>query len=252
MILALLAFMVNGLHTASKGMQILLDKVDVVSNNLANANTVGFKKSMLVSETEIKISRNDEYLLHQDENQKMSFNHIDFKQGPMIETGNPLDIALEGEGYIKILMNNETAYTRMGSLSLNALGELITLNGNQVLDESGSPLLIGAGKVTFSSTGEVYEDGGFIGKLGLVNFDKGVSMYPEGNNAFLPADPEADSHPSTEMRIRQGYIEGSNVNSIDSMIELIRHQRQFESGQKVIQSIDETLDKAVNQIGAVN
>ncbi len=224
--------MVNGLYTATNGMRILTDKVDAVSNNLANGNTTGFKKSMLVSMAEVKNTRNDEYLLHHDEKQKIVENHIDMSQGPMLTTEDPFDLALNGEGYFAVETSEGERYTRSGSFSLNPMGELVTLSGNRVLDKSGSPIFL-------------------QGKIMSVN-EKGHKMQPSGQGTFKPLNENAQFSFATKTQVKQGYLEGSNVNTVQSMVEMIRYHRNFESNQKAAAAIDDTLGKAVNDIGNVN
>ena len=240
--------MVNGLHTASRGMQLLQDKVDVVSNGLANANTIGFKKSLMVSEAEIKHSRNTEHELHQDENQRMVEKYTDFSQGPLIQTENSFDIALQGDGFLQVDGPEGLVYTRMGNFSLNANGELVTLNGFKVVDNKESPVILNGSKLEITDEGDIYEDGKFITKLGLYEVENKKDLTQTGSNTFKINDHE-NAQLSQNVRVKQGYIEGSNVNTIDAMVDLIRFNRSFESNQKVIQSIDGTLDKAVNSIG---
>jgi flagellar basal-body rod protein FlgG len=244
--------MVNGLYTARNGMMLLQGMMDNTAHNLSNANTSGFKKSLMASIAQVDIRRNDELKLHQDEEHEMSENYIDYSQGSMIVTGNPLDLALESSGFFEIETENGIRYTRNGSFTRNAIGELVTLQGNKVLGEDGLPLTLDeSAEFSVSPSGKVYADGKEVGKLSIVDFaDKRTELGREGYNLFYS---KANARPEQALNatLKQGFLESSNVSVIDSMVEMIRFQRNYEANQKSVQSEDETLSKAVNDIGKI-
>lgn len=245
--------MVNGLYTARNGMMLLQEMVDNTAHNLSNANTTGFKKSLMASMAQVDIQRNDEYKLHQDEEHQMSENYIDFEQGSLVGTENAFDMALEGDGFFTIETDNGVRYTRNGSFTRNGMGELVTLQGNRVLDVNGSPISLDEARdMSVSSAGVVYADGVSVGQLGLVDFvDKRTALSREGYNLFSLRDPEAQPQAALNARVKQGFVEASNVNIVDAMVEMIRFQRNYEMDQRAVTSCDETLQKAVNEVGRV-
>ena len=244
--------MVNGLYTARNGMMLLQEMMDNTAHNLSNANTTGFKKSLMASIAQVDIERNDELKLHQDEDHQMSENYIDYSQGSLLRTENPLDLALESSGFFEIETENGIRYTRNGSFTLNGMGYLVTLQGHKVLGEDGQPInLEEASEFHVSASGRVYGNGKEAIKLSIVDFeDKRAELGREGYNLYY-SKTGAEPQQALNATVKQGFLESSNVSVIDSMVEMIRFQRNYEANQKSITSTDETLSKAVNDIGRV-
>jgi flagellar basal-body rod protein FlgG len=244
--------MVNGLYTARNGMMLLQEMLDNTANNLSNANTTGFKKSLMASIAQVDIKRNDELKLHQDEEHTMSENYIDYAQGSFIMTENPFDLALENSGFFEIETQNGVRYTRNGSFTRNGIGELVTLQGNRVLNDEGYPINLEDSTVfSVSAAGRVYADGREVAKLSIVDFEnKRTELGREGYNLYYSKNNEAPQQAINTM-VKQGFLESSNVNVVDSMVEMIRFHRNYEANQKSVQSEDETLTKAVNDIGRI-
>jgi len=244
--------MVNGIYTGRNGMMLLQEMVDNTTNNLANATTTGFKKSLMSSIAEVNNKRNNENLLYHDESHWMADNRIDFEQGSLVDTGNPMDVAIEGKGFFQVETPDGVRYSRTGSLTRNGMGEVTTLQGFKVLDSSGSPIQAEGAAFSVSSNGNVQVDGQSVGKIAVVNFENPQELQRVGQNSYkLPEGSEQVALPSEDFTLRQGYIEASNVNVVESMVELIRFQRNYEMDQKAVQSEDETLQKAVNEIGRI-
>ncbi|MDR2554125.1 MAG: flagellar hook-basal body protein [Fibromonadaceae bacterium] len=244
--------MVNGLYTARNGMMLLQEMLDNTAHNLSNANTTAFKKSLMASITQVDIRHNDEMKLHQDEDHVMSENYIDYSQGSMIMTENPFDLALENSGFFEIETENGVRYTRNGSFTRNAIGQLVTLQGNKVLSDEGLPIDLEDSTVfSVSSAGRVYADGKMVGKLSIVDFaNKREELGREGYNLYYSKN-NAVPEQAVNTTVRQGFLESSNVSVVDSMVEMIRFHRNYEANQKSVQSEDDTLNRAVNDIGKV-
>jgi len=231
---------------------LLQEMMDNTAHNLSNANTTGFKKSLMASIAQVDINRNDELKLHQDEDHQMSENYIDYSQGSMLLTDNPFDLALENSGFFEVETQNGTRYTRNGSFTRNGMGDLVTLQGYKVLDENKRPInLDEAADFSVSASGRIYTDGKEIAKLSIVDFaDKRNELGREGFNLYYSktgSEPEQVFNAT----VKQGFLETSNVSVVDSMVEMIRFQRNYEANQKSVQSEDDTLNKAVNDIGRV-
>lgn len=245
-------FMVNGLYTAAAGMMHLQKKQDVESNNLANANSTGFKLARLMTKTSISIQRNEEGKYHQDEDQNLDEVKIAFVQGPMVQTDNDMDIAIAGEGFFALETDNGYRYTRQGSLALNALGELVTLTGDPVLSDSGDRILIEQGKFTVMEDGGIFINGEKRTNIGIFQFKEGNLLIPRGSGHFENLDERKNSaEPVENPKVQQGYLEGSNVSVIDSMVRIITQFRNYEASQKSLHAIDDTLKKAVTEVGRV-
>jgi len=244
--------MVNGIYSARNGMMLLQEMMDNTTHNLSNANTSGFKKSLMTSIAQVDIERNDEMKLHQDEEHLMSENYIDYSQGSLIMTTNSFDLALTDSGFFEIETENGIRYTRNGSFTRNGMGYLVTLQGNKVLDENRTPIQLEDEEgFSVTTSGKVYANDKEIAKLSIVDFpNKREDLLREGYNLYYSkngVEPER----AINTTVKQGYLESSNVSVVDSMVEMIRFQRNYEANQKSITSEDETLTKAVNDIGRV-
>ncbi len=244
--------MVNGLYTASRGMSHILAKQDVAANNLANLNTTAFKVSQLATRTEVRIERDEDRRLHQRELQTLDAEYRRFSQGPMVSTGNPLDLALEGDGFFAVETPNGAAFTRAGSLALNDRRELTTLAGYRVLDERGLPVKLDRGEVSFQTDGSMFQQGQPLGKLGLWRFQDNQKLEAAGDGLYRNPFPQENPPLASGVELRQGYLEGSNVEPVAAMVQMIAYTRNYEADQKAIQAIDQTLAKAVNEVGRVS
>jgi flagellar basal-body rod protein FlgF len=246
--------MVNGLYTARNSMMLLQDKLDNASHNLANAQTTGFKKSMMVSLSRVDIQRNDEYLLHQDENQRLVENRLVWEQGPLVQTEDPFDLALAGDGVFTVQdEEGNVRYTRNGAFTLNGSGELCTLNGMRVLDDAQNLIVIDGEDFTVNEKGTIFTDGQYVAQLGIVEFSNpALQLQRVSKNLLMPVTPDIYPNVAVNTGIKQGMLEGSNVNTIDGMVELIKINRHNELNSKMLTSVDETLSKAVNEIGRVS
>ncbi len=242
--------MVNGLYTASRGMMNILAKQDVMANNLANANTTGFKLGAFATRSTVSIGRNDELKLHQNEKQDLNEGYTQFSQGSFVQTDHPLDIALAGDGFLKIKVPEGVAYTRNGGLSLNADKQLVTLNGQSVLDQNQEPIALDGNTIAIQANGTIFVDGQQVARLGIGEFEDKTALIPRGDGLFTNTRPmENPAHAPRNTEIRQGFLESSNVDTVSAMVAMIAYSRNYEADQRVIQSIDQTLNHAVNEVG---
>jgi flagellar basal-body rod protein FlgG len=247
--------MVNGLHTASRSMLNIMAKQDLHAQNLANSTTTGFKLSRLVNRTEVAIGRDDKQQLHQDEDQVVADRVQSFQQGPMLKTGNSLDFALTTPGFFAVEGGEDglPRYTRNGTFAVNTSGELVTLTGKRVLDDAGSPIqLSGEGAVQLMEDGGLFKDGKRVARLGVTAFERENRLVPGGDGLYSNPDPALNPPRAAEtVGVRQGFLEGSNVDPIATMVHMMSEFRNYEANQKVVQAIDSTLGKAVNEVGRV-
>lgn len=262
-------------------------KVETIANNVANANTVGFKKDQLVFKEHLTALTSGVEDIHipRKEFSPADFYHTDgaenamvsvdgsftvFEQGNMIPTSNPLDLALKGEGFIEVLSPHGVRFTRKGNLSLSRDGELVTDQGFKVLsalnitdellrapassENFPSPeerilKVPGNTKLTFTSEGEILTKEGIVGKISVIEFKDKHALKKEGNSIFLSPDEKNINRTNIQTTVNQGFLEGSNVNAIEEMSELIKAHRHFESIQKAINAYDQISGKAANEIG---
>ncbi|NLI16954.1 MAG: flagellar basal-body rod protein FlgF [candidate division Zixibacteria bacterium] len=241
--------MIKGLYTTASGMIPRVLKQEIFANNMANANTVGYKK--------------DGAFLHQLEDAKKNLLtdsdweismvdgvFTDFSQGFARKTENPLDIAIEGDGFFAVMTPQGERYTRAGEFSLSADGTLIDKNGYQVQGDGGQ-IVINGDSINISADGSISVDGTVVGKLKIVDFAKPYKLDKAENGYFMPAEPEIQPITDAKYELRQGYVEESNVNIVEQMVDMLVSFRAYEAGQKAIHAQDETLEKAVNQVGRV-
>ncbi len=258
--------MIKSLNTAATGMAAQQTNMDVISNNLANVSTVGFKKSRAEFED----------LLYQTEKEPGSSTGLnsmsptgvqiglgvragaiqkDFDIGHAIITKNPFDIQIEGSGVFQVSTpEGEVAYTRDGAFKKNANGKIVDKNGNFLQPELTVPQTATA--VTISSAGEVSIMSGneppqTIGQIDIANFVNPAGLKALGRNLFAPTP--ASGQPVTQKpgtngtgMLSQGQLEGSNVNIVDEMINMITAQRAYETNSKVIQASDQMLQNVNN------
>jgi flagellar basal-body rod protein FlgG len=245
--------MVNGLYTASRAMTNILAKQDIHAQNIANASTNGFKMARLVNTAEVTVGRNDEGELRQKESQQVSEVSTSFAQGPMVNTGNEFDLALTNPGFFMVESEGGVRYTRNGSFSLNSYGELVTMSGKRVLDESGQPLVMkDGGVVHFMDDGSVNVDGQKVGKLGIVDFADTKKLRYGQDGCFGNPDPKGNpASVSANASLKSGFLEGSNADPINIMVNMIADYRNYEAAQHTMHAVDETLGKAVNEVGKV-
>ena len=261
--------MVRGLYTAWTGMINEQKRLDVIANNMANADTTGFKKQGVTSqsfddELTIRIHDNNVYnankkaIGYMNLGVKIGETYHDFSQGSLRETGNTYDLALSGDGFFIIQTTNKqgvtsTKYTRDGSFTVNTDGYLVTKDGDYVLDANGRRIQIPgaqtAANVSFDQDGNITVDGQQIATLGIAAFENPQALLLYGENMY-DATAAAGLTTSTAT-VHQGYLEMSNTNVIEEMVDMITITRAYEAGQKMIQTVDNTLQKSVNEIGRV-
>ena len=257
--------MVKGLYTAWTGMVNQQNRMDVLTNNLANSATVGFKKEGATSQAfddvlayKIKDSSDPDLarkIGKMSLGVKIGENYTDYSQGAFKVTDNTFDLALSGEGFFACEFtskNGETSvkYTRDGSFTLNVNGELVTKDGDFVLDENGDHIVLDPNKATsFDQSGAIMQNGELVGYIQIADFEDYNYLEHYGENYYLPVD--GAQRKDAEAKMFSGYLEQSNVTVINEMVELISVSRNYETNQKMIQSIDGTLEIAANQLGKI-
>lgn len=249
--------MVNGLYTSGTAMMLSLRRQELTSNNLANAQTTGFKISRLATHDTVQVGRDVDHYMRQREDQRSDEVHLDWSSGPLIQTGNPLDVAIRGDGFLAVKTPSGERYLRSANLKMNGNKELVDPSGSQILDQAGNPVRIPGIKATLTADGRVLSDGQEVATLKIVDFEKPYQLRQEGSGRYAPyAAQSGDPVPqpvaaSPNTRLEQGYVEGPNVNTVAEMVRMISQFRDYEADSKVLHSIDSTIDRAVNQVGRV-
>jgi flagellar basal-body rod protein FlgF len=242
----------SGLYSSYSGVRALADMLEVLSNNLANVRTSGFKGDesffSIYNRTlsESTIAPLDKAI---NDSSVVEGSVVDFRPGPMVMTGRELDVALEGSGFFVINTPGGVGYTRNGDFQLSAKGQLVTSEGLAVMGSKG-PITLPAGKVSISQAGEVEVNGARIDKLKVVDFQDKRALEKVGDSLFKNGSTTSKEQEVTGLIVRGGSLEQSNVNPIRQMTLMISITRQFESLQKAIQMIMNTMnDKSINQVG---
>jgi flagellar basal-body rod protein FlgG len=171
----------------------------------------------------------------------------DVQSGTLRSTANPLDFAIEGKGFFEISTDAGLRYTRQGSFRLDSSGRLVNDSGFPVMGVSGE-ILLKSSQVSVDSQGRVFEGDRQVGQLQTVRFSDPQSLVNLGSGFFAAGERSVRTGDGTD-RIRQGFLEGSNVNSTGEMVKMIETVRHFESGQKIVQAYDEMMDRAITKLG---
>ncbi|MBT0663950.1 flagellar basal-body rod protein FlgF [Geobacter pelophilus] len=249
----------SGLYAALSGSINSMKRLDIISNNIANANTPGFKKDRLAFESQLKQASESAVNPPAGGDATPVFSgdrfYTDFSTGTIQQTGNVLDIAIEGDGFFAVTTPNGPAYTRQGNFRMDVSGRLVTADGNALSPEVVIPN--NATQITIGSDGTVsaYLPGETtpvtVGTLQVVDFPQPYALQKVGSALFVPADPQVAPEPATNAVISQGALEGANVSTISEMVMLIENSRYFEACTKVVKSFDDMTAKAANDLGKV-
>jgi flagellar basal-body rod protein FlgG len=236
--------MYKGIYIALSGSVLKQDQIDIVSNNIANANTVGFKKER-ASFKDVLVSRISGAQDSDDGRtmSELSEKKTDFGAGAHLKTGNPLDIALDGKGFLSI---EGGRYTRKGDLRIGRDGFLVTQEGLKVLGSEG-PIKLAAGQADIAPSGEVRVNGAPVDTLKIVDFaDQGELKELEGGYYTANLPPIQ----STAI-VSPGTLEASNVDAVKEMVQMITTLREFETYQKTIQMFDEAAARVNNDMAKI-
>jgi len=247
--------MIRGIYTAASGMMVEVERTDVIANNLANAGTAGFKGDVAVTKdfAAVLLKRINDgpeapYIGSTGAGALVDEVATRQTQGSIRYTGNDLDLAIEGSGFFVVATPQGQRYTRNGSFTVNSQGQLVTADGYRVLGQGG-PIQLNEGKVAITGEGQITVDGLPVGQLLLVDFADSRRLVKEGSSLY--AAPEDMATQPSAGRVIQGALEGANVNVVSEMVQLIAAYRAYEINAKTVQTHDQLLDKAVNEVGRV-
>ena len=243
----------SGMYAAVSGSLAAMQRLDMISNNLANVNTPGYKKDKMSFEGMLAGTASPLTVpqgttadpIMQKENI-----YIDYAGGPTSQSGNTLDLALDGDGFFAVTTPEGTAYTRQGNFRTSVDGTLVTADGFAVQGTGGASILIQGSRVEIDAKGGVTVDGTQVGEIAVMDFEKPYSLTKIGSAMFVATDSHITPK-AGKAQIQQGYIEGSNVESISEMVQLIETNRYFEACSKVIKGFDDMATKAANELGRI-
>ncbi len=170
----------------------------------------------------------------------------------MKPTGNPLDLAVDGDGFFVVEVDGETRYTRAGDFQLNDQGEIVLPSGARLQGASG-PLVVDVsqGEPAFAPDGTLSVGGATVGRVRVVRFDDPSVLEPAGGNTFRAPDGAARDVDAANLRVVSGFVEASNVNPVREMVQMIEALRTYEASEKSVQAADQILDTLINRVGRV-
>lgn len=278
--------MIRGMYTGSAGMVAQMHRMDILSNNLANVDLNGYKRDTAIHKSfpELLIRRANDNGVYKfpfgsadmfpvvgklGTGVELNESYTDFTQGAMKETGNSFDLALEGEGFFVVQTPQGERYTRNGSFTLGKEGLLLTKDGFPVLGENG-PIRIKKNNFIIDQDGKIYQNAAFAGdpermvrleenewentelvdRLRVVDFRRTRYLKKQGNSMWKETRESGNPFPSqlqNDLKVRQGFLEGSNVNPVTAMVQMIEVNRAYEANQKVVQTHDTMTGQLVNQ-----
>ncbi len=239
--------MENAALVALSRQMVLRRQMDVIANNIANVNTIGFKADRMLFATALRDIGNG---------QKAAFVRDiavahDYSDGPMAATGNPLDFAIRGDGFFQVETPDGIRYTRGGHFELDADGVLITSQGYPVLGDDGIPILTFPGDIelTVKADGTVSSESGEIGRLAVVQFDNVHKLRKEAGGLF---DTDETPNEAEDASVVQGSVENSNVKPIIEMTQMIWVLRSYQSAQKLGDDHNRLMRQAISVLAGTS
>lgn len=264
----------KGIYAALSGAMAQSQRLDTIANNLANADTTGFKKDgQIFSEY---VTANEKYpntltvprvtatidSFYDMQGADRSYvdskgTFSDLSQGALKNTGNNLDVAIEGNGFFEVQTPSGVQLTRNGAFKLDSQGRLVNSEGFPILKAGAGPaagrtIQLTNNNVTIGYTGEMFDGANPIGKLSVVTVDNQDALQKVGSTLYtLKPNFNLTTHPASEFKLHQGFLEMSNVNVVDEMTKMIQASRTFEADRNAIRAFDQMDDKLVNVVPKV-
>lgn len=224
----------NGLESAASALRYWERKQEVIANNLANVSTDGYKAQRVFAR-----------LL--DGIRPVAETSSDLSTGSLKQTGNALDISLNGPGFFVVSTPSGDRYTRGGSLRLDEKHHLVDADGRALIGTKGMPLTLTAGAIDIDATGEVKQNGQIVDRLKIEAAPKGTELQREGETLWMPPATREVMKPEARS-VKQGYVEESNVNSMSTLVDMVTIQRAYASVQKTIIEMDKTNETVTTQL----
>ncbi len=222
-----------GYYAAALGSLEQEKRLDVIANNLSNAGTAGFKRDGVYFKG----------ILDQ-------CTYTQMTQGRVRQTNNPLDVALNGEGYFRVKSDQGILFTRAGNFTLSKDKTLVTQQGWPVLGKNGQPIRVETSNLRIEENGQVFDDGNEVDVLDIVRFPPGTRLEKARNGLFTPP-PGVAPIPATDISVYQGSLEDANLEMVSEMAQLIETMRTFESHQKTLQFLEQLDSQITSKLGSI-
>lgn len=220
-------------------------QLNTIANNIANISTVGYRRESAIFSEHVKSMKGGDPSMSI---ATMNHRYVDFSEGQIRASANPLDVAIEGDGFFLVETAEGPRLTRAGAFSLNGAGQIVDIGKRRVLTEAGGPIVVppNTRSISIATDGSVSADGEIVGRLGVVTAE--VEMLErEGDNLFRVI--EDDYRPAQGVMVRQNALESSNVSAVRELALLIEVQRAYEQGQKFTQDEDDRIRRVVRELG---
>ncbi len=239
--------MLIGYYAGASSMISQGDYQAVIARNLANINTVGYKRNVGVFRSYLSHAQtNDQIATARGSVNSLSNVAVDFSQGTLEYTGDDLDISIKGNGFFTIKTNDGIHYTRKGQFMLSRDMKIVTPEGWPLLGVNGEIQIPQNTKsIAVSGKGDIAADGKGVGEIRVVTVSDLSTLEPIGGCAYRLSDSAPEPKDATDFEIAHRYLEKSNVNAIDEMVTMIANMRGYQFGYKVADSIDDTLKKLI-------
>jgi flagellar basal-body rod protein FlgF len=241
--------MQSSFYVSLSGQMALDRRMDTIARNIANMNTAGYRADGVTFQTQLANAGGN----------KVAFvsagaDFISRRSGPLTKTDNPLDIAVQGDGWMSIRTQSGVAYTRDGRMQISETGALQTLNGYPVLDAGGAPILVDstAGAPTIAQDGMISQNGKQVSAIGLFSIDPSATLQRTDNSAVIPNKAASPILDFTQNGIAQGFVEGSNVDPVMEMTKLIAVTRTFDDVTAQMTQSESSLTDAIKTLGSVS
>jgi flagellar basal-body rod protein FlgF len=258
--------MIEGYYAAVSAMSAMMAEQQIIGNNIANLNTIGYKQD-IAQETEFErilfravgtrttIGQAEESgnaIARLGTGIELLPTALDLTTGPLVTTDRPLDLALPNSGFFRVLdAAGEATYVRAGTFMRDTNGTVVTPEGEALTDIEGEPILLGPGAVVISDDGSIRLDEQFVAQIAIVDLPDGLPWRKVGRGHFQPHDPTAQPELLASPGVLQGYLEQSNVNPDQQVVEMMSVLRVYEAAQSILGMADEGIAQAVREVGRV-
>ncbi|MCR4288716.1 MAG: flagellar basal-body rod protein FlgF [Candidatus Scalindua sp.] len=233
--------MIDGIELASSGLDAYANVQETIARNLANANTVGFKKNMISFKTIMSETNGAETSTLQTDY------GIDYAHGNLTYTGNTFNMAIDGDGFFTLETAKGIRYTRNGQFQISNTGEVVTDTGATVLGQAG-PIVIpqGGGEIIIDKKGIININGKEMGTLTITNFNDLTKLVPTGDSTFAAPEDSIDDTGEAKFNVAQGYLESSNVSVVTEMVDMITNMRSYEASNNVIKTFSDLMERLIS------
>lgn len=238
--------MESGLYVGLSGQLALQRRLDTIANNVANSTTAGFRAENVTFQT-VMSQTSTSSVAYSNTGDHTFSRH----SGPIVQSTNPLDIAVHGDAYLAVNGGNGPVYTRDGRMRISTQGDLENMSGQQILDTGGGPIQVNPnrGPIQISRDGTITQKGERVGRIGLFNISPAAKLTRHQGAALVPDIPAEPVVDFVKHGVAQGYVENANVNAVLEMTRLISVTRAFEAMTVASDQSDRKLTDAIKALG---